>query len=281
MNAGETICLRQGTYTNASGWSINSSVDGTSGSPITFRNYPGERATLDTASGTNVNNLTINGDYVRVIGLEITNSSSSPANLDNGQGVSATGTGIKVINCIIHDSTGNGIGVYEPAIDFEAYGNVIYYNGKTPNDGNNYAYALYVQNTGTFTKDFKANALLHNYGPYIVHAYTQGAHLDNLRFYNNASANYTSGGSVWLIGGGDRADNPVIQDNYLYANASRSLDLGGYAGYAGTNNASVTGNWMGGSFNTFAMSTNNVGTNYSNNHIYYDSLINLLKRYRL
>src|SRR5262249_33513384 len=48
VKPGDTIWLRGGTYTGR----FNSTLTGTAGAPITVRQYPGERAILDKASGT-------------------------------------------------------------------------------------------------------------------------------------------------------------------------------------------------------------------------------------
>lgn len=269
--AGRTVCLRAGTYLNTSGWTIDPSVDGTSSSPITFRNYPGERATLDTGRGTANPVLVLNGDYNWIIGLEIMNSSTSPGQLDSGDGIShGTATGNKVIDCIIHDNTGNGLGAFSSLTDFEAYGNVFYYNGKTPNNGNNNAYNIYTQNTGPLGKTFRSNALFHCFGNYPAHMYGS-RNMDNLHWYNNAGTNYHSG-KWWLIDSGVKAQNFVFQNNYLYSQDRLPgiFDLGANGFGVGTNGASVTGNYFG--WGIVSMNILNSGTIFSNNTLYYGDL---------
>ena len=74
---GFTIFLREGTYND----SLLLSTSGTEGNPITFAAYPNERAVID---GTGValegDGRLVGGDalqYIRIIGLAITNSEAS------------------------------------------------------------------------------------------------------------------------------------------------------------------------------------------------------------
>lgn len=272
ITAGKTVCLRAGAYLNTSGWSIDPSLDGTSSSPIIFRNYPGERATLDTGSGSTNPVLVLNGDYNWIIGLEIMNSSTSPGELDSGDGIShGTATGDKVIDCIIHDNTGNGIGAFSSLTDFEAFGNVLYYNGKTPNNGNNNAYNIYVQNTGPLGKTFRSNALFHCFGNYPAHMYGS-RNMDNLHWSNNAGTNYHNG-KWWLVDSGIKAQNFVFQNNYLYSEDKLPgiFDLGAHGFGAGTNGARVTGNYFG--WGTISMNVLNSGTVFTNNTVYFGDLL--------
>jgi hypothetical protein len=71
--AGQTIFVRSGTYTEA----VTIDADGTAEAPITLRNYPGETVVIDgggTLPESYTGLITVNGDYVTVRGLQITNS---------------------------------------------------------------------------------------------------------------------------------------------------------------------------------------------------------------
>lgn len=268
IQPGDTVYLRAGTYLNTTGWSIT--VAGNASQPVKFRNYGTERATLDTGSGSIYPVLTLSSDYVWVIGLEITNSNTSPDTLDSGDGVShSTAAGCKVINCIIHDNTGNGIGGFVTLTSFEGYGNLLYFNGKTPNAGPNYAYGIYTQgNTNGTGKDYRANAVWGNWGNYPIHCYTGTAgQLTNLRFYNNVTLKANSSGASGynLIGGGATVTGHVWNANYSYGYVADSeciYDIGGQI-YNGATNASVTDNYYG--RGVVAMSANNSGTVYTGN----------------
>ena len=52
--------------------------------------------------------------------------------------------GTKLINLVIHD-TRQGIGIWQEALDSEAYGNLIYYNGFQASD-RGHGHGIYVQN---------------------------------------------------------------------------------------------------------------------------------------
>ena len=117
-------------------------MSGTSGNPITFQNYPGERATIDgNYDNSEVGNaidtmiLSSSGQYVYLRGVEVMNSQTNRLCQQGGAPPDCRGEGVqmaapfsKVINCIIHDC-GEGIGLWGPASGGEAYGNIIYYNG--------------------------------------------------------------------------------------------------------------------------------------------------------
>ncbi|MEG7741721.1 hypothetical protein U2084_14885, partial [Listeria monocytogenes] len=56
-------------------------------------------------------------------------SGSVPNDITIAHGVDIHAIGTKIINCVIHDAVGNGIGLWSDASGSEIYGNVIYYNG--------------------------------------------------------------------------------------------------------------------------------------------------------
>ena len=76
VKAGQTIYLRQGTYT-----ALNTfNVSGEEGKYITLRNYPGENPYLTMNNGTDGAILSLNGnDYIKIEGLEIGGFSSAIA----------------------------------------------------------------------------------------------------------------------------------------------------------------------------------------------------------
>jgi hypothetical protein len=264
VRPGDTIWLRAGTY----GGTFTSRLTGTASQPIIVRNYNNERAILDSQTRA-ASVLTINGGYTWYWGLEVTCSDPNRTSLDDKAGIAnGTAPGIKVINSIIHDNTGNGISAFSGWSDTELYGNLAYYNGRTPNAGSNYAYGIYTQNQ-TGIKELTDNIVIHNYGNYPIHIYgSETAYLDNFRVTGNVAFNLRSGGGWVLIGGGRKAQNPVFDTNFFYGTDADSglLDLGGFSFYSGTNNAILRNNYIG--LGKVAVDLDNTNTTMTGNKIY-------------
>lgn len=226
---GDTIWVRGGVYRGQ----FTSWISGTPGAPIVVRAYPGERATLD--NRTDCAGYVINGNYTWHWGLEVTSSGTirrtpyaesdcgNPATsvLDRGLGMRNNGTGTKLINNVIHD-TQNGIsnwGTWDSNPDFEAYGNLIYYNGweQTP-IGRGHGHGFY-----TLSKPNGPTVLRDN----IVHSqFSQGIRM-----------------------GDDGVFNPIIEGNISYLNGAhmyafgggRNIYVGGSNDKAGTTYSAMTG----------------------------------------
>src|SRR4051812_6482375 len=124
IRPGDTVWVRGGTYGSGGTSSIGCSISGTSSSPVTLRQYPGERATIMGGVG-------IYGNYGWYWGLEISNNSTrstgecgSFPSIKQADGVffGQGATGNKIINMIIHD-TANGISDQQEAMGTEDYGN--------------------------------------------------------------------------------------------------------------------------------------------------------------
>ncbi len=137
VKAGDTIYLRGGTYTGQFACSLN----GTAENYITFRNYPGERATIDgnyndSVFGNANDTFHPTGSYLVFRDIEICNSHTDRYNpyigsnppINRGQAIFMDTDHGKVINCIIHDTL-EGIASYDAAHGAEIYGNLIYHNG--------------------------------------------------------------------------------------------------------------------------------------------------------
>jgi hypothetical protein len=264
VHPGDTIWLRGGTY----GGTFTSRLTGTAGQPIIVRNYNNERAILDSQTRSAFV-LTINGGYTWYWGLEVTCSDPNRTSLDDREGIAnGIAVGIKLINCITHDNTGNGISAFSGWSDTEIYGNLAYYNGRTPNAGSSYAYGIYTQNQ-TGTKELTDNIVIHNYGNYPIHIYgSETAYLDNFRLTGNVAFNLRPGGGWVLIGGGRKAQNPVFDTNFFYGTDADSglMDLGGFTYYSGTNNAVLRNNYIG--LGKVAMDLDNTNTTMTGNKIY-------------
>ena len=115
MRPGDTLWLRAGTYRG----NFTSRLSGTAAAPIIVRSYAGQRATI---SGT----LSVDGAYTWYWGFEVANPSSSTQNI---MGIDSHGPGTKFINLVVHDHSGNGIGVWSEAPNAEVYGSLVYNNG--------------------------------------------------------------------------------------------------------------------------------------------------------
>jgi hypothetical protein len=152
--AGATVYVETGVYNE----SVNFPNSGTSSEPITFKNYPGETATIDgtglSVSGTQGLINIVNQSYVTINGFEIRNYTTSSASpTPAGVWITGSGTGVQILNNLVHNITttseknGNafGIAVYgtssTPITQLTISGNQVYDlktgNSETVNvDGN-------------------------------------------------------------------------------------------------------------------------------------------------
>lgn len=218
VRAGDTLWLRGGTYRGE----FTSTLRGQAGRPVVVRQYPGERAIVD-------GGLAIRGPYSWFWGFEVMNS-------DLGALVTAVdvyGAGTKVINMIIHDAAGNGIGLWNGADDAEVYGNVLYNIGRAGSSAGRYAHGIYFQNV-IAGKRLVDNIVANSYS-YNFHGYTENAGLNNLYLEGNISFNagsfVTYGGAEFLVGGGQPIRNLVFTGNYSYRGGSKGANARNEIGY--------------------------------------------------
>jgi hypothetical protein len=145
VTAGATVYVEAGVYNE----SVNFPASGTASNPITFTNYPGQTATID-GTGRSVNGTQgliniVNQSYITINGFEIRNYTTSSSGLTPaGIWVTGSGSGVQLINNIVHNITtkaeraGNafGIAVYgtssTPITQITISGNQLY-NLKTGN----------------------------------------------------------------------------------------------------------------------------------------------------
>jgi hypothetical protein len=252
VDPGDTIWLRGGTYVGH----FTSNLNGTSSSPITVKQYPGERATLDGhLDSSNSPTLTVNGSYTWFWGLEVMNSGTNRTTNGSGDipppgkgpGFYVGGPGTKIINCVVHDNS-EGLDVWEAATDAEVNGNLSYFNGWDDLPTRGSGHGIYTQNQ-TGTKRFYDN-ILHDGFSYGIHAYAEGGHLDNIDMegnisFTNGSLSQVSGyaGNL-LLGGLTVAHNPKMISNYAYFPSGGKYTNLGYS--AGCANATVTNNYFAG-----------------------------------
>lgn len=206
VKPGATIWLRAGTYFGG----FTSNLEGTNGAPITVRALPGERVTLDGSSAAFT--LIVRGNWTHFWGLEVarggTNVNVGPSN--------APSVGHKLINLVVHDSRGQGVGHWKNAVNAEIYGSMFYYNGTNTNLDHD----IYTQNDSNQAKRIIDNVMLNSCG-WGLHAYGSGAskvrnfHIEGNAFQNNGSL--CQSGSSILVGGQAETTNIALVDNYVYA----------------------------------------------------------------
>jgi hypothetical protein len=134
VRPGDTLWLRGGGYKGP----LIAKLAGAEGKPVTVRQYPGERATID-------GNLRIEGAWTVWRDFEVTNSSPNRTKTRD-TGIDVFGPNVKLINLDIHDC-GNGIGAWSPAVNLEVYGCLLYRNGwEGPDDTRGHGHGFYGQN---------------------------------------------------------------------------------------------------------------------------------------
>jgi hypothetical protein len=205
VQPGDTIWLRGGTYKVGA---LSSTLTGTAASPIILRQYPGERASID-------GHWTVKGGYTWFWGFESLNSTLTDPEY---MGFNVLAPGIRLINLVIHDPAGNGIGIWSEAPNGEVYGCLVYNTGRVGSQPTTHAHGIYFQNA-TGTKRLVDNIVFNNYA-HNFHGYTQGAALNNLYLEGNVSFNAGSyigyGGREYLVGGYAPVQNLTFTGNYSY-----------------------------------------------------------------
>jgi hypothetical protein len=134
---GDIIYLRGGTYTP---YPINIDISGTQSMRITIMPYNKEKAIIDGINGYDPGQesiLKIDGDHITLKDLIITCSDTdlwsdtcedSPSDVNVKAGIYTYGEASHIINCVIYNNTGNGIGSWT-GHDCIVYGNIIFNNG--------------------------------------------------------------------------------------------------------------------------------------------------------
>jgi len=227
VRPGDVLWIRGGTYRG----NFRSDLAGTAAAFIVVAQYPGERAVLDGAADPSRDVLRIDGAYTVYWGLEVTNSAPAAPGSGRGTGINVFGPHTRIINAVVHH-TGNGIGVWTPALDAEVYGNLIYEVGWDADD-RGHGHSIYVQNDA-LTKWIVDNILFDG-SSYGIHAFTYAGRIDNLHVEGNIAFDHGSRSRVsgaeanFLIGGRQVARRPVVLSNYGYypwSSAGRNADLG-------------------------------------------------------
>jgi hypothetical protein len=253
ISPGDTVWLRGGTYRGV----FVSQLTGTEDAPIVVRQFPGERATIDSAPSLEPA-LYVWGAWTTYWGFEITSSnqdrpstSTGPQfdHLTRGSGVESRAPNTKFVNLIVHDLT-IGIGIWSDAENAEAYGNIVYYNGFHADD-RGHGHGIYTQNLRG-ERRLTDNILFSQFS-HGIHAYgTSQASLNNIRLEGNISFNNGVLERYYapniLIGGGRPAQDPVVLRNYTYLTSGLRQGGGNNIGYnAGCTNLLARENYFAGS----------------------------------
>jgi hypothetical protein len=224
VHPGDLIWLHGGVYTGT----FTSQLAGTSERPITLRQFPGERATIDSGSSGS-DGLTIQGQSTWYVGFEIMysdpvrvsqNPGSYPGDIHRGTCVTVFGPETKLINLVLHDCS-QGAGFWIPATNAEMNGNIIYYNG-WDGAGQGHGHGIYTQNDSG-VKQIRDNIIFNQFG-LGIQAYGSGtAYVRNYEIVGNIVFNNGSIGeagahldNILVAGGVPPKDGIDIESNYTY-----------------------------------------------------------------
>ena len=271
VQAGDTIWLRNGTYTGLFG----SYLDGTSANPIKVRSYTGEWAVISgSTNSTRTPAIHVYGTYTWFMDFEMkaagsdrisAQSTSWPDDLDYSYGIEAgnnagEGIGCKMINLVIHD-TAQAVSLWVAATNAEATGCLLYHNGwDAPDRG--HGHAIYTQNDTSGRKLYRDNIA---WGGFATggHAYGSASQVCNFTFEDNTffdsgiNSN-VAGGYNLLIGGGDGNSSGIIATGNVFfrRDGDGQMRNGFKLGYGGVNiDANVQYNYGVGCYEIFSWQT--------------------------
>jgi hypothetical protein len=231
IGAGATVWLAAGTYTGT----FTSTLAGTAAAPIVVRAAAGARVIVD-------GSLTVDGADVWVWGLEVTNSAASPSYVT---GLDVFGPRVRVINCVVHDAPADGLGLWEAAPDAQAYGCILYNNGRVLSGGA-YGHGCYVQNA-TGAKTLRHNVVFNSFA-YGLHCYGEDAQLAAITL--DANVVFESGRPAGqatpnvLLGGANAVSGGRVTDNVCWTSATdgTNVSLGYTFGSTANGDAVLSGN---------------------------------------
>ena len=219
VKPGDVIYIHGGTYSGT----YTSKLNGTAAKPIIVRPWYDEEVIID--SGTNVQagaaeTLEFYGSYTHIRNITITNSNPNHYATSGGlEGVRYYGHHNKLINCIIHDNTGNGIGFWSSAIGSEVAGCIIYHNGTIGSD-RGHGHGLYIQNDSAEYKIIRDNIIFNSFGKgaqiYGTSVQVRNVKMENNIIFNSALAASSSIEQGIIAGGVKPVDNMILNDNIFY-----------------------------------------------------------------
>jgi Concanavalin A-like lectin/glucanases superfamily/Chitobiase/beta-hexosaminidase C-terminal domain/Viral BACON domain len=245
VKPGDTIWLRGGTYGDSNSI-FASHLAGSANAPIIVRQYPGERATINGGINTNA-------PYTWYWGFEVMNTNTArvtgnarPECVDAYPG----STGVKFINLTLHDCM-QGIGFWIGAINTEAYGNLIYFNGQQGTT-RGMGHGTYTQNE-TGTKLLADNIIFSNFDINMQFygsgaSFVKGIDMDGNASFNAGSlAGAAVDNIIFAVGSG--LDNISVKNSYTYHTPSTNRGYSRLGWQFGGSNGTLvaTGNyWIGG-----------------------------------
>jgi parallel beta helix pectate lyase-like protein/Big-like domain-containing protein len=233
--AGSTVWVRGGTYRPGEVYARLSGA--------IVRAYPGEHPAID-------GNLAIVGANTTYWGLEIYRSNPLAT---NKMGVNVRAPGTRLINNVIHDASGTGVGFWMEAPNSEATGNIVYNNGTHGNQD----HGFYVQNSSG-TKLLRDNLVFTNSG-YGFHLYvSDGQYARNVTLDGNVAWNNGTIASArpdYFAGGSTAESGIVVKNNFSFRNdGAETADLGWLYG-ATHKDLTLTNNYIVGSLHVARWST--------------------------
>ena len=190
VQAGDTVYLRGGRYDGPMSAtdkgvprrvSLEPKLFGRADAPIVITSAPGEWAHI---------NGTINikdSAFVHFVRLEIGDLLWDPKqekHFNDTAFNAIRGAGLKLINCNVFGGA-MGTGLWRPALDFEAYGNLVHDFGVAPDDGRGAGHAFYIQND-TGTKTIEQNIAYRGCG-WNIDIYTQQGEIKGFDIIENIS----------------------------------------------------------------------------------------------
>jgi len=134
--AGDVVLVHSGSYCESSGGAglyVRVANSGTTTQPITYRNYPGEQATVDCCGLCGGNTVYLEGDNIQVSGLRSTGA--------KGTGFVVTGAGDRIADCesfgnnqpAYASTSGSGINIQIGSNNAKVLGCSIHDNGSVDN----------------------------------------------------------------------------------------------------------------------------------------------------
>jgi uncharacterized protein YjdB len=237
IHAGDTVWLRAGTYGSGEGRSdYHATLSGTSSAPIIVRAYPGERATIN-------GDIAVDGSNTWYWGFELANTTTSTTDV---QAINSHCPGCRFINMVIHDHSGDGLGLWAEGPNQVAYGNIIYNNGFRGTSSTQFGHGIYAQNSSG-SKLLQDNVMFNQFG-YGIHIYgSELAFLNNITVDGNVAFNSgVANGMNYTFGGSSPLINFVANGNMAYYNPDRignSLRIGYNFGVT-NQNGTATNNYI-------------------------------------
>jgi len=261
--AGDTVMLRGGIYSHLpqnnipgsqEGYIFQVTVSGNSGAQTIFKSFPGELARIDggayggatygfhacarpTVTVGNSSTASF-GNYITFQDVEFFSSStearlsgddsSFPTAITRSDGPNIFGTGVKFINCVVHDLS-SGISSWRQSQLNEFYGNVVFNNGwqGTPNK---HGHSFYTQHSvgASGLATIKRNISM---GPYDwgIQAYgSSSTEISRYRISENVfiGNQVAHGGIIMGTRPGGLADR--LTDNQILSNFGYGADLSFY-----------------------------------------------------